>query len=155
MAKNRSGFTLVEAIITALILGVMASMVMAQKENSSKRAKEHELRQSLKQIRQAIDDYRDAVNKKIIIQDATQAPYPPSLSTLVKGVKSSDGKKIYFLRRIPRDPFSNNALEAAEETWNIRSYTSPPGDFSQGNDVYDVSSKSDNIGLNGIPYKDW
>ncbi|WP_242645147.1 type II secretion system protein [Candidatus Ichthyocystis hellenicum] len=155
MVNKRFGFTLVEAIITALILGIVASMVIAQKETASKRSKEHELRHSLEQIRQAIDNYRDAVNKKKIIQDVTLPPYPQSLTALVEGVKAANGKKTYFLRRIPRDPFSTDSLEKAEETWNTRSSTSPPGDFSEGNDIYDVSSKSEDIGLNGIPYKEW
>ncbi|WP_242641456.1 MULTISPECIES: type II secretion system protein [Candidatus Ichthyocystis] len=155
MFSIRSGFTIVEAIITALILGIVAGMVLDQKQVVVKRNREQELRRALIQIRSAIDKYREAVSQKIIIQDESIPPYPPSLSILVRGVKTVNEKTIYFLRRLPRDPFNNEPMEKDEETWNIRSSTSPPGEFSKGKDVYDVSSKSEEIGLNGIPYKDW
>jgi len=77
-----------------------------------------------------------------------------ALATSVEDIKSPQKKMIYFLRRVPRDPFAPPELTAAE-TWGKRSYASPPEDPKEGEDVFDVYSKEGGVGLNGVPYKEW
>ena len=84
--------------------------------------------------------------------------YPPSLQTLVDGVEdaaSEKKQKIYFLRRVPRDPFFPDTTVAASDTWALRSYESPADDPQPGDDVYDVTSMAQGKGINGIPYREW
>ena len=123
----------------------------------SQRAKEKELRQDLRNIRMAIDAYKQAADEGRIMRSLDQSSYPPKLSVLVEGVidaKSPVTKKIYFLRRIPRDPFAESTVDA-EASWGKRSYDSPPEAPHEGPDVYDVYSLSSRIGLNGVSYRDW
>ena len=84
--------------------------------------------------------------------------HPKSLEILVEGVedaKSPKRSKIYFLRRIPRDPMALDTRSAAADTWGKRAYKSPPDDPQEGDDVYDVYSLSKKVGLNGVPYREW
>lgn len=144
------GFTLVEMLVTLAILALLASLALPLAELSSQRAQERELRHALRALRRAIDDYKDAADASRIERKADASGYPPSLEVLVEGVKDAKdpkGAKIYFLRRIPRDPFG--------EDWGLRSYASPPDDPEPGKDVFDVYSKSEGIGLNGVPYREW
>ena len=111
----------------------------------------------MREIRLAIDAYKQAVEDGRILKSMDQSGYPPKLAVLVDGVKdvkSPDSRKIYFLRRIPKDPFAENAVDA-ESSWGKRSYDSPPDVPKEGRDVYDVYSLSDRTGLNGVPYRDW
>lgn len=159
MAKRSGkGFTLIEVVVTLAILGVLASIAVPSVRLMVKRNKEQELRTALIEIRTAIDRYKQASDEGRINKSADETGYPPELEVLAKGVedaKSPTKKSIYFLRRIPRDPFCNCPQKAAEDTWGLRSYDSPPDSPQSGEDVYDVFSKSREIGLNGIPYKDW
>jgi general secretion pathway protein G len=152
-----TGFTLIEMLVTVAIVLILASVAMPLSELSRQRAKEQELRQDLRDIRIAIDAYKQAVDTGHIMRSLDQSGYPPKLSLLVDGVvdaKTPDSRKIYFLRRIPMDPFAENAVDA-ESSWGKRSYDSPPDAPHEGNDVYDVYSLSDRTGLNGIPYRQW
>jgi general secretion pathway protein G len=84
--------------------------------------------------------------------------YPPSLRVLVEGVadaKSAAKAKIYFLRRIPRDPMSSDADSPPEQTWGLRSYASEPDSPTEGRDVFDVYSKSAGVAINGVRYREW
>ncbi|MEQ1627906.1 MAG: type II secretion system protein [Nitrospira sp.] len=158
MMRRDAGFTLIELVITIAIIGVLATAVMPMANLVSKRHKEQELRISLRQVRDAIDAYRLAVDDGRVMKGALESGYPKSLEILVEGVEDAKNPKktrIYFLRRVPRDPTFTDASVPASETWGIRSYESPPDSPSPGNDVFDVFSLSQEVGLNGIPYSQW
>ncbi|HJV10991.1 MAG TPA: type II secretion system protein, partial [Burkholderiales bacterium] len=141
------GFTLVELLIVVAIMALLASIAAPLAELSYQRGKEQELRTALREIREAIDTYKRAADDGKIEKSADSSGYPPSLKTLVEGVpdKSTPEKStLYFLRRIPRDPISG-------EDWGVRAYASPANDPQPGKDVYDVYSKSEEIGLNKVP----
>lgn len=155
LAKN--GFTLIEMLVTVAIVAILATVAMPLSELTQQRVKEQELRQDLREIRTAIDAYKQAVDEGRINRSLDQSGYPPTLDVLVEGVedaKSPVTKTIYFLRRIPMDPFAENAADA-ESSWGKRSYESPPDAPHEGKDVFDVYSLSDRTGLNGTPYRDW
>jgi general secretion pathway protein G len=110
-----------------------------------------------REIRTAIDAYKHASDARRIARAADETGYPRSLEELAEGVPDiadPRGGRIWFLRRLPRDPFADPALPA-QETWGLRSYASPPDDPSPGRDVFEVHSKSARTGLNGQPYARW
>jgi general secretion pathway protein G len=148
--KSR-GFTLVELVITVAIVALLASIALPLAEVSSQRGKEQDLRRALRELRLAIDAYKQASDDGVIERKADASGYPPTLAALVEGVpdkRNPGAPKVYFLRRLPRDPFT-------EGDWGLRSYESPSTEPREGADVYDVYSKSDAKGLNGIAYKEW
>ena len=151
------GFTLIELVVTVAIVAVLASVALPLNELVAQRAKEQDLRRALRDIREAIDAYKQESDTGRIQKKIGESGYPRRLEELVEGVEDQkDPKKarIYFLRRLPPDPFAPEALAAAE-TWGKRSYASPPDDPSEGEDVFDVYSRSERIGINGRPYRDW
>jgi general secretion pathway protein G len=152
------GFTLIELVITLAIVGLMASAAFPLAELVAKREKETELRAALRDIRSALDAYRFAMLSGKIKQEIGSSGYPPDLKSLYVGVEDISSEKkvnLYFLRRIPRDPFFPDGTVAAEDTWGLRSYQSTPDDPQPGDDVFDVHSLATGKGLNGIPYHDW
>jgi general secretion pathway protein G len=156
--SRHRGFTLIEIVITVAIVGLLASAVLPLAQLGAKRVKEQELRTALREIRQGIDAYKAAAEQGHIMLDVGQSGYPPTLDVLVDGVKdatSPEEKMIYFMRRIPRDPFFPDATAAAPDTWGLRSYASAPDHPEPGDDVYDVYSHATGIGLNGVAYRDW
>jgi general secretion pathway protein G len=145
------GFTLIELLITVAILALLASVAMPLAEVSLQRGKEQELRRSLREIRDAIDAYKRASDEGAIDKPVNKTGYPASLAALVEGAvdkRDPKGARLYFLRRVPPDPISG-------EAWGLRSYASPADAPKEGDDVYDVYSKSDAIGLNGVAYREW
>lgn len=157
-AMRARGFTLIELVITLAIIGLLATAAMPLAQLVAKREKEADLRTALRDIRTAIDGYRVAAQTGHIKQELGASGYPPDLKSLYAGVEDVSSEKkvnLYFLRRVPRDPFFPDANVAAEETWGLRSYQSPPEDPQPGEDVFDVYSQSGSKGLNGIPYREW
>jgi general secretion pathway protein G len=145
------GFTLIELVVTLAIVALLASLALPLAEVTVQRNKERELRLALRQLREAIDAYKRAGDEGRIEKKSDKSGFPPTLEVLAEGVKdakSTKDEKIYFLRRVPRDPLTG-------EKWGVRSYASPADRPAAGDDVYDVFSRSGASGLNGVPYKDW
>jgi general secretion pathway protein G len=152
------GFTLIELVVTLAIVGLMATAVMPLAQLVAQRDKEAQLRAALRDIRAGLDAYKHAADSGHIKLELGASGYPPDLKSLYIGVQdaaSPDTKMMYFLRRIPRDPFFPDATVAAEDTWGLRSYASPPDDPQPGDDVYDVYTLSNRKGVSGVPYRDW
>lgn len=154
---RQRAFTLLELVIVVAILGVLALGVIPLAEVSVQRTKERDLRQGLREIRAALDAYKRAVDDGRIIGKADASGYPPSLGILVEGAidaKTPNRMPIHFLRRLPRDPFADPALPA-EATWGKRSYASAYSRPAEGDDIYDVYSRTEGTGLNGVAYRQW
>ncbi len=153
------GFTIVELVVTVAILSLLATAVVPSAQLVWQRERERELRASLRTIRAALDAYKQASDTGRVKKELDRSGYPPDLRSLVDGVDDArspkEGTKIYFLRRLPRDPFWPDATTPAADTWGLRSYASPPDDPQPGDDVYDVHSLSPRAGLDGVPYRDW
>ncbi len=155
---RRGGFTLIELVVTLLIVGLLAGAAVPLVELTVKRSKERELRAALREIRSAIDAYKRASDEGRLVRLAQQSGYPPKLGALVEGVpdaRSPERRPIYFLRRLPRDPTFPDQAAPAENTWGKRSYASPPDAPEEGDDVFDVYSRAEGNALNGTPYKTW
>jgi general secretion pathway protein G len=157
--RRATGFSLIELLATLAIMAALLLIVLPVAQLAVQRQREAELRSGLASIRSAIDRYRSAVTEGRVRVESHASSYPPSLDILVEGVEdvtAPDRRKIYFLRRLPRDPFHDGTKEVpASETWGLRSYDSPPDNPAEGEDVFDVYSMDDGVGLNGIPYRDW
>ena len=152
------GFTLIEMLITVAIVATLTSIALPMNELVVQRDKEQELRSSLRQIREAIDAYKLAVDEGRIAKSIGQSGYPRSLEDLVEGVDAINDpqkKKIYFLRRLPRDPLARDTGMSPAQTWGKRSYDSRPDTPQEGSDVFDVYTLSTGTGLNGVSYREW
>jgi general secretion pathway protein G len=148
-AGRQEGLTLVELIVTVAILAILASAAVPLARFRVQREKERELRYDLWQMRDAIDRYKDAADKHAFQIKLDSNGYPPDLDTLVKGV-DAQGKKLKFLRRIPVDPMTGKA------EWNLRSMQDESNSDSWGGqNVFDVTSKSQGTAMDGTKYADW
>lgn len=152
------GFTLIELLITLAIIALLATITIPLAEVTLQRQKEQELRLALHEIRNALDAYKKAVDEGRVVRSINSSGYPKNLEMLEQGVPDArDPKmaKIYFIRRIPKDPMSLDPDAKPAETWGKRSYASDPDSPREGDDIYDVYSFSEQVGLNGVPYRKW
>lgn len=150
--RNPGGVTLIELMVTMVIMAILAMAVVPLSRVTYKRSKEIELKQDLRIIREAIDEYKRLVDEEKIPKQAMSSGYPESLEILVEGVELQGPVPVKqkFLRRIPRDPMTDDG------EWGLRSYSDEPdSNMWGGQDVYDVYSKSDETALDGTLYRDW
>ncbi|HTD06011.1 type II secretion system protein [Undibacterium sp.] len=157
-SKAYSGFTLIELLISLAILGVLASITVPIAQVTVQRSNEQELRHALREIRQGIDEYHRAYVDGRIAKDLNSNGYPKNLETLVTGLpdqRDPKQKKMFFLRRIPRDPMHPDSAISGADSWGKRCYASEADDPREGEDIYDVYSGSSKIGLNGVAYRKW
>lgn len=155
---RESGFTLVELMVTVVIVSILAAALLPLSQLSGQRAKERELREALREIRRGIDAYKLASDEGRIARRADESGYPRTLNVLVEGIsdaRNPKGQLIYFLRRVPRDPFYADLSIPASKTWGLRSYASSHQDPQEGNDVFDVYSLAPGEALNGSLYREW
>lgn len=153
--QNR-GYTFIELLVVSTILLILASAVMPLAQVTSQRQRESELRRDLRELRTAIDRFKDAVDQGLIATSDLEAGsegYPPSLDTLVEGVTAANdasGRKLKFLRRIPIDPMTSS------REWGLRSYQDKPDVTTWGGkSVFDVYTKAGGTGLDGTKYREW
>jgi general secretion pathway protein G len=153
MIRFRSrGFTLIELMISIFIISILVGLAVPLAKNSIKREREFELRAALREIRVAIDKYKDASDRGLIMVKIDTEGYPETLDVLVDGVQlvGQVDKKLKLLRRIPRDPMTNTTQ------WGLRGVQDDPKMNSWGGkNVFDVFTKSEGTGLDGTKYKDW
>jgi general secretion pathway protein G len=149
-AVRQRGVTLLEMIVVVTILLILMGAAVPIAKVSVRRQQEVDLRRALWEMRTAIDRYKDAADKNAFQIKLGTEGYPPDIDTLVKGVEIAGGKKLRFLRRIPTDPMTGNT------DWGLRSMQDDPqSDSWGGQNVFDVYTKSNGVGLNGTKYKDW
>jgi general secretion pathway protein G len=137
---------------------MLSTVALPMAELAVQRGKEQELHTALRQIRDAIDAYKQAYEEGHMIKKVNETGYPPTLEILVQGVndaKSQADSKLVFLRRIPRNPFVRDNSIPAADTWGKRSYASAASDPQEGDDVFDVYDAVPGTGINGIPYREW
>ncbi len=154
--RTSRGYTFIELLIVTTILIILASAAMPLAKVTAQRQREAELRRTLREVRTAIDKFKDAVDQGQIATTELEPGsegYPPDLETLVEGVPAANdasGRKLKFLRRIPVDPMTNSA------EWGMRSYQDDADDTSWGGqNVYDVYTTSDGTALDGTKYREW
>jgi len=150
--RCQKGMTLLELIIAATILVILASAALPVVRFTIMRSKEAELHRDLRELRNAIDRYKDFADRNLVQVAVGSEGYPPDLETLVKGVNvgSAGGQKMRFLRRVPVDPMTGRA------EWNLQSVQDDPDSTSWGGgNVFDVHSKSQGTALDGTNYADW
>jgi len=150
--RSQAGFTLAELVTVAAVMAVLALVTLPVAKFTAKRSKEADLRQALREMRNAIDEYKRYSDAGLIPVDLGTDGYPKKLDVLVEGVElvGQVDKKLKLLRRIPVDPMTG------KDEWGLRSYQDASDSTSWGGeDVYDVYSLSRAVGLNGVPYRKW
>ena len=154
--RSDSGFSFIELLMVTAILAILASAVMPLSQVTIKRQQEAELRSALRDIRTAIDNFKDAADQGLIANDSlnpNNEGYPENLEILVEGVPVADnssGQLLKFLRRIPIDPITKS------KDWSLRSYQDQINTSAWGGEnVFDIRTTSTATSLNGTSYKDW
>ena len=153
---GQRGYTFIELLVVTTILLILASAVMPMAQVTSQRRREAEVRRALREMRTAIDAFKDAVDQGLIptteLEPGSEG-YPPDLETLVEGISAANdatGRQLRFLRRIPIDPMT------AGEDWGLRSYQDSPTSTSWGGEnVFDIYTTSGGTALDGTRYRDW
>jgi general secretion pathway protein G len=156
MLAGQRGYTFIELLIVTTILFVLASAVMPLAQVTSQRQREAELRRTLREMRTAIDAFKNAVDLGLIptteLEPGNEG-YPPTLDILVEGISAAgdaSGRQLRFLRRIPIDPTTGSS------DWGLRSYQDSPTSRTWGREnVYDVYTRSSGTALDGTTYNDW
>ena len=158
------GFTFIELVITLALVGLISTLALPLFELTATRMKEAELRNALRIIRGALDTYKAATDNGSLKREAGASGYPPNLEVLTQSLDlaakpdvsgSLASQRMVILRQLPRDPFNSDPSLPPEQTWNTRAYASRDDDPQPGDDVFDVSSKSHAIALDGTPYARW
>lgn len=153
------GFTVIEMVVAVAILAVLVAAARPLLAVQQQRAQEQALREALRGIRQALDEHKRLADSGRLVAPPSASGWPARLEVLVEGVEVADPaggppRRLHLLRRLPRDPFADPALPAAE-TWRLRSHDSPAEDPQPGSDVFDVMSASDRVALDGSRVADW
>lgn len=154
--RETKGFTFIELLVVTTILLILSAAVLPLARVTVQRQREIELHRALREMRLAIDKYKDSVDNGLIgsvdVKVGSEG-YPPDLATLVEGVSvanDASGRKLKFLRRIPVDPLTSST------DWGLRAYGDKPDSTSWGGgNVYDVYTKAEGTGLDGTKYRDW
>ena len=157
-ASAGRGFTLLELLVVMVIIGLLAGYVGPKFFAQIGKAETKTARAQLDALGKALDQYRRAVDQGLIARRMGESGYPPTLEVLVAGTPNAQdpkGGRIYFLRRLPRDPLFPDANAPAAATWGRRSYASAADDPRDGDDVFDVYSLASGAGMNGIAYREW
>jgi general secretion pathway protein G len=163
-ARACRGFTLIELVITVALVGLMSLTALPLVDVASTRMKETELREALRTIRRGLDAYKAAVDDGRLAREPGSSGYPRSLELLTQPLELL-GKRdlsntlkpqhLTILRQLPRDPFNTDVDTPAADTWRLRAYESRADDPQPGDDVFDVSSQSERMALDGTPYASW
>jgi general secretion pathway protein G len=160
--RRGAGFTLIEMVVVLAIVSILALSALPLQQMTQRRVQEQALREGLRQIRTALDEHRRQVEAKRIAPGPDGSPWPATLAVLVQGVVLLDdqgqpidsGPRRYLLRKLPRDPFADPTLSAAD-SWGQRASTSPPEMPSAGADVFDVYSRAEGRALDGTRLAEW
>ncbi|VAV82287.1 Predicted secretion system W protein GspG-like [hydrothermal vent metagenome] len=156
---DEKGLTLIELLITISIIAILAASIVPVSRLSVKRGNEVELKRNLRVIRVALDNYKKAWDEGKIKKSVGESGYPATLQVLVEGVDDvssvEGGRKLKFLRRIPRDPMNRDEFLGDSEVWGLRSYKSDADSPAEGDDVFDIYSKSEEVAINGTQYNKW
>jgi general secretion pathway protein G len=146
------GYTLTELVVVCAVMVILAAVALPVARFTHKREREIELRSALREMRYAIDEHKRYSDAGLIPIELGTDGYPKELEVLVEGVQlvGQVDKRVKFLRRVPIDPMTGDV------EWGLRSYQDEPDAESWGGeDVYDVYTLSEGVGLNGIPYREW
>ena len=160
--RPSKGFTLIEMVAVLAIVALLAAAAVPLQEVAVRRVREQALREGLRTIRQALDAHRAAVEARRIAPGPDGTPWPAQLALLEQGIPvlgsdgrpAATGERLYLLRRVPRDPFAEPALPAAD-TWGLRSSDSPADAPAAGRDVFDVYTRAPGMALDGSRYAQW
>jgi len=156
-ARRRAGFTLIELLVTVALVSVMASIAAPAGELLVKRSRERVLRENLRDLRTAIDQYKRASDQGRIARQIDESGYPRRLTDLLgmRDQKDPNNGTMRFLRKLPRNPMNPDTTLPAERTWGLRSYASTHDNPQPGRDIFDVYPLSEGKGINGVAYKQW
>ncbi|MBU3694485.1 MAG: type II secretion system protein [Rhodocyclaceae bacterium] len=170
--RHTRGFTYIEMLVALALVALVAALAAPTVQQARRREDERTLRVALREIRSAIDAYKRASEEGRITLETGESGYPRRLADLVTGVADAskpDEPRIVFLRRLPPDPLFRPGLLGGsesvgdlargrvppEQTWGLRSFTSPPDAPAPGRDVFDVYSLNPGLALDGSRYRDW